>query len=191
MKYSLNEMRARAAEFARNWADAAYEKGETQTFYNEFFEIFGLSRRSVARYEEHIRKLDNREGYIDLFWPGKLLVEQNSAGRSLAKAAEQAGEYFDALPEHERPRYQLVCEFQRWELLDRDTREEVRFSLSELPDNIDQFGFMVGSEQRTFKDQAPVNIEAAELAGNLHDELQAAGYAGHDLEQFLVRPTCG
>ena len=42
MRLSWNELRARAAEFARNWADAAYEKGETQSFYNEFFAIFGL-----------------------------------------------------------------------------------------------------------------------------------------------------
>jgi len=73
MRLSWNEIRARAAEFARNWADANYEKGETQSFYNDFFEVFGVKRRNVARYEEHVAKLDNRSGYIDLFWPGQLL----------------------------------------------------------------------------------------------------------------------
>ena len=47
-----NQIRTRAADFAREWADAAYEKGDTQTFYNEFFEIFGKRRRDVARYED-------------------------------------------------------------------------------------------------------------------------------------------
>ena len=60
MRLSWNEIRARAARFADEWRDAAYEKGETQSFYNEFFEIFGVRRRSVARYEEHVKKLDNR-----------------------------------------------------------------------------------------------------------------------------------
>ena len=35
MRLSWNEIRTRAADFAREWADAAYEKGETQSFYNE------------------------------------------------------------------------------------------------------------------------------------------------------------
>ena len=63
-----------------------------------------MRRRSVARYEEHVRKLDNRSGFIDLFWPGFLIVEQKSAGRDLGRAYGQAGEYFDSLPERDRPR---------------------------------------------------------------------------------------
>ena len=66
MRLSWNEIRARAADFAREWADAAYEKGETQSFYNEFFEIFGKRRRDVARYEERVQRLDNTSGFIDL-----------------------------------------------------------------------------------------------------------------------------
>ena len=99
MRLSWNEIRARAATFAKEWQEAAYEKGETQSFYNDFFTIFGIKRRTVARYEAHIKKLDNRSGYIDLFWPGVLLVEQKSVGRDLDKAYGQAGDYFDALPE--------------------------------------------------------------------------------------------
>ena len=130
MRLSWNEIRTRAAAFAREWADAAYEKGETQSFYNEFFEIFGVRRRIVARYEEHVRRLDNTSGFIDLFWPGVLLVEQKSAGRDLAAARDQAGTYFDALPDLDRPRYQLLCNFQTFELLDRDEREETPASPS-------------------------------------------------------------
>ena len=44
MRLSFNEIRTRAANFARNYADATYEKGETQTFYNDFFAIFGVER---------------------------------------------------------------------------------------------------------------------------------------------------
>ncbi|MDE2770570.1 MAG: hypothetical protein OXI44_05280 [Bacteroidota bacterium] len=108
MRLSWNEIRARAAKFADLWQAAAYEKGETQSFYNDFFEVFGVQRRTVARYEQHVAKLDNHSGYIDLFWPGVLIVEQKSAGRNLEAAKEQAGEYFDALPDrsfwfHYRP----------------------------------------------------------------------------------------
>ena len=187
MRLSWNEIRARAAEFARKWADAAYEKGETQSFYNDFFDVFGRQRRTVARFEEHVKRLDNRDGYIDLFWPRVLLVEQKSAGRSLAAAREQAGEYFDALPEHERPRYLLLSDFQNFELVDMDEREELRFPLADLPLHVEQFGFIVGVQRRTFREQDPVNVEAAELVGALHDALRDAGYAGDDLGRFLVR----
>ena len=187
MRLSFNEIRARAANFSKAYADATYEKGETQTFYNDFFAIFGVERRSVARYEEHVKKLNNKTGFIDLFWPRVLLVEQKSAGRDLVKAGEQAGEYFDAIKETERPRFQLLCDFQTFELLDRDTRETTTFKLEELPANIEKFGFIMGLEKRSFKDQDPVNIEAAELVGRLHDSLEASGYKGHQLEVFLTR----
>ena len=36
------------------------------------------------------KRLDNTRGFIDLFWPGVLLVEQQSAGRDLTAAGVQA-----------------------------------------------------------------------------------------------------
>ena len=187
MRLSWNEMRARAANFAGEWKHAAYEKGETQSFYNAFFQIFDVRRRSVARYEEHVRKLDDRSGFIDLFWPGVLIVEQKSAGRDLALAYGQAGEYFDSLPERERPRYILVSDFQTFALHDLDEGKHTDFSLADLPAHVEAFGFILGVQRRTFRDQDPVNVEASESMGRLHDALQASGYLGHDLEVFLVR----
>ena len=187
MRLSWNEIRARAAAFADEWRDAAYEKGETQSFYNAFFEIFGVRRRSVARYEEHVRKLDNRSGFIDLFWPGVLIVEQKSAGRDLARAYGQAGEYFDSLSERDRPRYILVSDFQTFELHDLDEGEHITFPLADLHDHVEEFGFILGVQRRIFRDQDPVNVEASASMGRLHDALEASGYSGHDLEVFLVR----
>ena len=187
MRLSWNEIRARAAKFAEEWSDAAYEKGETQSFYNDFFGIFGVQRRSVARYEQHVRKLDDSSGFIDLFWPGKLIVEQKSAGRDLQEAYGQAGDYFDALLEHERPRYIMVSDFQTFELYDLSEREQFDFALTELPAQVEKFGFIIGAHRRAFRDQDPANRQAAELMGRLHDALEATGYGGHDLEQLLVR----
>ena len=187
MRLSWNEIRTRAAAFSREWAAASYEKGETQSFYNDFFQIFGVKRRTVARYEEHVKKLDDRSGFIDLFWPGVLVVEQKSAGRDLQRAYGQAGEYVDALSESQQPRYVLVSDFQSFELYDLDTREHKRFTLADLPAHVEVFGFILGVQRRAFRDQDPANIKAAELVGHLHDALAAAGYRRHDLERFLVR----
>ena len=187
MRLSWNEVRVRAAAFADKWREAAYEKGETQSFYNDFFQIFGVERRAVARYEAHVAKLDDRRGFIDLFWPGVLIVEQKSAGRDLARAYEQAGDYADALPENQRPRYILVSDFQTFELHDLDERQVATFPLADLPAHVEKFGFILGVQRRAFRDQDPANVKAAELMGLLHDALAASGYQGHDLERFLVR----
>jgi hypothetical protein len=187
VRLSWNEIRARAAHFADEWRGAHYEKGETQTFYNEFFEIFGITRRRVASYEEPVKKLGDRRGFIDLFWKGVLLVEQKSAGRDLAKAKEQAYDYFPGLKESELPRYLLISDFQNLELYDLDEGTESKFALWQLPQRIEDFAFILGVQKRSFKDQDPVNIEASELMGRLHDALKASGYAGHELERFLVR----
>lgn len=186
MRLSWNEIRARAADFAREWSDAHYEKGETQSFYNDFFEVFGVRRRKVATFEESVRLLGEKRGFIDLFWKGVLLVEQKSAGRDLVRARKQAHDYFPGLKDHELPRYILLCDFQFFELIDLETREETRFALADLPAHVEAFGFIVGVEKRVFHDQDPVNIIAAELMGKLHDALKPT-YDGAPLERLLVR----
>ena len=178
MRLSWNEIRVRAAQFAKDWADAHYEKGETQSFYNEFFEVFGVKRRRVAVYERQVKKLNNKQGFIDLFWPGILLVEQKSAGKNLIKAREQADEYCLGLKPVEFPRYILVSDFQTFELFDLEEQKKVEFKLSELPDNVRHFGFVLGVEKRTFEDQDPANIDASELMGKVHDALEESGYKG-------------
>jgi hypothetical protein len=188
MRLSWNEIRARASHFAEEWKDAHYEKGQAQTFYNEFFEVFGVTRRRVASFEEPVKKLDGKHGFIDLFWKGVLLVEQKSAGGSLTKAKEQALDYFPGIKESELPRHILVSDFQTFELYDLDGEyPPAHFALEDLPKHVEHFGFILGVEKRTFRDQDPVNIEASELMGKLHDALKDAGYTGHDLERFLVR----
>ena len=55
MRLQWSEIRARAAAFSERHKQARYEKGETQTFYNEFFDCFGVNRRQVD--ERHARSL--------------------------------------------------------------------------------------------------------------------------------------
>jgi hypothetical protein len=59
--------------------------------------------------------------------------------------------------------------------------------LHQLPDHVEDFTFILGVRKRTFREQDPVNIQASELMGYLHDALEASGYTGHYLERFLVR----
>ena len=188
MRLNWDEIRRRAKAFSEDWKDAHYEKGETHSFYNAFFEIFGVNRRAVAVYEKRVQSLDaNKRGFIDLYWPGVLIVEQKSAGRDLLAASAQASTYFDWLPERDQPRYMLVCDFQRFRLTDLDNNgKETVFALADLHKHIEQFDFILG-RRVTFTTQANVTVKAAELMGRLHDALEDSGYTGHDLEQLLVR----
>ena len=137
--------------------------------------------------KNRVKLLGDKRGFLDLFWKGVLLVEQKSAGRDLVRAKQQALDYFPGLKEHELPRYVLVSDFQTFELYDLDEDRRVRFLLHQLPEHVEDFTFILGVQKRTFRDQDPVNIEASELMGRLHDALKASGYVGHDLERFLVR----
>ena len=83
MPLSWNEIRSRALAFSREWQDEASEKAEAQTFWNDFFNIFGISRRRVASFEQRTRKIDGKDGYIDLLWKGVLQIEHKSLGKNL------------------------------------------------------------------------------------------------------------
>lgn len=188
MPLSWNEIRARAGRFAKEWDGRGYEKGDTGAFYHQFFEVFGQKARDVNIYfEKRVKLASSNQGFIDLFWPGTLLVEQKSQGRNLAKARTQATDYYLALKDFERPRYILLSDFQSFELLDLETNEEYKFSLAQLAENVRHFGFIAGYHLEQYKDQPEVNIEAATLMGNLHERLEESGYTGIDLERLLVR----
>ena len=186
MRLSWDEIKRRAKAFSEDWQGAHYEKGETQSFYNDFFEIFGIKRRTVAVYEQRVKLLGDKHGFMDLFWPRTLLIEQKSSRLDLGKAQGQALSYVEGLHPTEQPRWVLTCDFQNWRLLDLDSGAELKFHLADLHKHITAFDFMLG-RRVSFENQAGVTIKAAELMGKLHDALEDAGYTGHDLEQFLVR----
>lgn len=76
---TIGEMRARAGAFAKEWAGETREDAERQSFWNEWFEVFGIRRRRRVTFEQNVKKLSGTTGQIDAFWPGKLLVEHKSA----------------------------------------------------------------------------------------------------------------
>jgi hypothetical protein len=187
MPLSWNEIKQRAIAFSKEWESETSEKAESQSFWNEFFNVFGISRRRVGSFELPIKKADNKQGFIDLLWKGTILVEHKSRGRDLDKATQQAKDYFPNLKEHELPKYILVSDFQKFRLYDLDTDEVTEFELKDFVNRVELFGAIAGYQKRVYKDEAPVNIEAAELMGKLHDRLKEIGYTGHDLEVYLVR----
>jgi hypothetical protein len=182
----IREIRSRAVTFAVEWKDASNEQAEAQTFWNQFFDVFGISRKRLASFEQNV-KLYKGKGRIDLFWKGCLLIEHKSRGKDLRKAYEQSLNYFEGLSEDELPRYVLVSDFARLRLYDLEEGTNIEFELKEFPEKIHHFDFMTGRQRVVYKDEDPANIEAAQLLGDLHEAIEASGYGGHDLERWMVR----
>jgi hypothetical protein len=186
MPLSWNEIKSRAAAFAHEWKDTVREEADAKPFLVEFLNIFGISQKRVATFEHRVKKLDQGSGYIDLLWPGTLLVEMKSRGQDLDKAYNQARDYCHGLKDHELPKLILISDFNHFHVYSENGLN-VKFELPQLIENLQIFEELAGYQKRNYYDEDPVNIAAAELMGKLHDQLLDVGYSGSALEAYLVR----
>lgn len=187
MTLSWNEIKDRALKFSKEWADTSNEDAEAKPFLVEFFNVFGITSKRVSTFEYRVKKLDDKDGYIDLLWKGTILIEMKSKGKNLVKAYGQAIDYTYGLKEHELPKYILISDFENFRLYDLEENKTVDFKLNDLVNNVQHFGYLLGYQKKVYKEQDPANIKAAELMGKLHDRLEEIGYTGHPLEVYLVR----
>jgi len=187
MGLNWNEIKSRALLFSKTWADACNEDSQAKPFWIDFFEIFGITNKRVATFELNVKKLGGAQGFVDLFWPGVLLVEHKSRGKSLDDAVDQAIGYLHNLPERDLPQLVVVCDFARFRVRRLATGETVEFELQHLHKHVKLFGLLAGYKVQDIQAEDPVNIKAAERMGRLHDALKASGYSGHALEVLLVR----
>ncbi len=208
---SWTEVRQRAIKFSREWSEnhrslntTADERAEAQTFWNDFFDVFGMRRRQVATFEERVKSAKDTWHRIDLFWSKTLLAEHKSRGEDLGKASSQAFNYIQELINNGRkdecPRYVVISDFSRILLYDLEPDDQLELSkgnsetaiVVEIPirdfhQHIRQFSFMLGIKTHKLREQDPANLEAAEIMARLHDTLAVGGYTQPNLERLLVR----
>lgn len=93
-RLSWNEIQNRAIAFAARWQGETYEKGESQTFWSEFLTVYGIDRRRHGAFFEYaVKKTGGKQGFIDLFWPGRTEVRRpGSHGRTDASLRLPAGD---------------------------------------------------------------------------------------------------
>jgi hypothetical protein len=187
MPLSWNEIKNRAITFSKEWSFESSENAEAKSFWDGFFNVFGICRRRIASFEVFVKKLEAKNGFIDLLWKGVLLVEHKSRGQNLEGAYAQAIEYFPGLKERDLPRYVLVSDFARFRLYDLEQSQTHEFALEDFHQNTHHFGFIAGYQSRSFGQEDPVNIKAAVQLSHLHDLLKESGYHGYALEKLLVR----
>jgi hypothetical protein len=190
MTVNLNkkEILNRAFRFMKEFAQADYEMGQAQDFIRAMCEVFGFSHKRLVSFEQRVRKLGGKRGRIDGFYPGKLLIEMKSRGEDLHLAYTQATAYLPGLTDAELPNYILVCDFENLHLYARDGKTEpLKHKLSEFDKHIDAYLFLAGYETEAQAEQIAVNEDAARRIAALHDAMCEGGYAGPDLERYMVR----
>jgi hypothetical protein len=183
-------MRARAVTFAARWKDETSEKSESQTFWTEFLEIYGVERKRVALFEQLAKRASTGNyGFIDLYWPGVLIAEQKSAGKDLEEAERQALDYLTAIKQSDFPGLVITSDFARIRILDLEAKEPkpVEIKTADLGKEYERFLFIAGYAKQTFEHEVEANVEASGLMGELYDAAEAAGYKEHEANVLLTR----
>lgn len=187
---SKNAIRERTAAFMKSWAGVTSEQGERQTFWNEFFAIFGLDRRQVAGFEEIAKRSSTGgHGWIDLLFPRQMAVEHKSAGKNLDEAMDQLVDYLPSLHKSVYPWLLVVSDFGNFQWKNLDNGDEGSFPLADLGKNLHLFWWMAGHgvPHESFADEEAANLKATALLGDLHEGIKATGYDEHALREWMTR----
>lgn len=67
MPLSWNEIRDRSVAFVREWESESSEHAEAKTFWDEFFQVFGVIRRRLAAFEKHVKNADGVAFLFELY----------------------------------------------------------------------------------------------------------------------------
>lgn len=169
------DIRANLAKFVVEWeSSAGYEKGDSQSFWTELLACFGIERRRVAVFERDAeRATTGNRGFIDVFWPGVMIGEQKSAGKSLVDAEQQAVDYLSggSISAHEFPRHVVTSDFRRFRVTDLEaaagSAATVEFELADLADHAGTLAFLAGYETITKTEEKDASIDASKIMARL------------------------
>lgn len=195
---SLREMQSRARKFVADWQGETRENAEAQSWWNDFFDIFGVARREVASYERWAKRASTgRQGRIDVFMPSVMIAEHKSLGKDAGRGVSQAEDYLRGgdIGPHEYPRFVVSCDFERITLDDLESDDPAFwFKLKDLPKYVQRFAFLGGyvpPRRRQVEGEA-VSVKAARSMSALHEVLLGdvdTDEDSHQAEQAAVFMT--
>ena len=190
---SSGELSAHTARtFAERYASATSEKQLAQSFWRDFFtEVCGVDDLLTAGIEfEHPVKSAStgKVRFIDVLWPGVVLIEHKSAGEDLDKAEIQARDYLVSLHDAKRPPVFILSDFSRIRIVNVFADSRVEFPLADLPSHLAAIeAVLEGAADRATEAQVAADAKAANLMAALFVAFEKAGYEGHEVSVFLVR----
>lgn len=182
------EQRVAAEKFVADWRGRGDEEQDTYKFWYSLIDDV-LDHHEIATHidVQHRVKVNASTKKIDIYIPEtKVLVEQKSFGVSLfAKIRqsdgveltpyEQAKRYADNLPNSERPRWILTCDFAQWHVYDLENPNAKPFIilLEDLPKESHRLRFLVDTNDRPKESETDVSITASKVIGELYSALRA------------------
>lgn len=187
-RFSAHEAR----KFADKYAQTTSEKQFAQTFWRDFFSqllrIEDLTSTGIE-FEVPVRShLTGKVKWIDVLWAGVLLIEHKSAGEDLDKAEQQAREYLMSLDQAKVPPVVILCDFNRFRIIEILAGTSHEFVLSDLPLNLERLNAIFANKGLgSTTVEITADAKAANLMANLFIEFEKAGYTGHETSVFLVR----
>ena len=185
------DVQDRAITFSSAYLNAKDEDRDAKPFWKDLFVLYGVDPRSIGSFEERV-KMHGRAGTgkIDYFAPRRFLVEQKSRGKDLDTAYEQAMDYFDALEKNDKPRYIIVCDFEKMRIYDLETtgkKRLVEFLVKDLSKHVKKLAFLADEEKKEYADEHAISVKAVRAVGKLHKALKDSNYPPEDISPLLTR----
>ena len=174
--------------FIERWQAHGDEKSDTQKFWLEFLrDVLNIERpEELIEFEKRVEL--KHKSFIDGYVPStRTIIEQKSLDVNLDKAAkqsdgslmnpfEQAKRYSDWLPDSERARWIITCNFQEFHVHDMEhpKADPEIIRLENLEREWRKFLFIVDPKAATPKEirEEEISVKAGELVGKLYDALK-------------------
>ena len=176
-----------AADFSVRWESRGNEKSDTQKFWLELLrDVLGVEKpEQYIEFEKPVAL--EHTSYIDAYIPStRTVIEQKGRDVNLDRAItqsdgqtitpyQQAKRYSDWLPDSQRARWIVVCNFGEFRVYDMEepkAQPEV-IALSALSREWHKLAFLVGASSPAPKEirEVELSVRAAELVGRLYDSL--------------------
>nr|WP_181716318.1 DNA methyltransferase [Psychrobacter sp.]QJS05427.1 type II restriction enzyme, methylase subunit [Psychrobacter sp.] len=191
MSLDYQHIREQLHRIIHDYKDAeGYERGQSQNFWTQIFNAYGVSGQVQLKAFEHRLKKDKTQKYVDAFIPKLVIIEQKSKGIDLNKAYRQASEYYDRL-KTDKPRYIVLCNFDELWLYDLANPldvKEYKCLLTDLPKNAEWLDFLApNAAMAEIVEENPINRQATEMVARLHHAFISDGVNADELALFLTR----
>ena len=184
---SIQQQKA-AKAFAEYWlTQDGYEKGQSQIFWTTLLnQVFGIDHpEQFIIFEDQVH-LDHTS-FVDARIPEtKVMIEQKSLGKNLGEGIkqsdgtflnpfQQAKRYADSLPNSQRPRWIVTCNFAEWWVYDLEhpNDEPQKIQLANLENEYDRLRFLVDQGNEHIKREEKVSKDAGKLVAQIYEGLLA------------------
>lgn len=177
------QQRAAAKQFAADWKNRGYEKGESQPFWLSLLQkVYGIEEpEKYITFEDQVH-LDHTS-FIDGSIPTThVLIEQKGLGKDLNKPIrqsdgslltpfQQAKRYAAELPYSMRPRWIVTCNFAEFHIYDMEqpSGEAEVVLLENLGTEYYRLQFLVDTGDSHIQKEMEISLQAGDLVGAIYD----------------------